>query len=236
MRCRKAHEYISRSVDGELAGRKAARLERHLASCGECRALLEDLRKIVGGATELDTPEPSDRVWKGIRAGLAAADVKPLVEGISLEPRPFFGLGAPALRYAGVAALAVVLVVSGVVIGTRLGRQGAPARSDRGEKYTLAKLDEAERYYQQAIRSLSEAFVSERGALAPQVAELFDRNLSVIDATIQACRRAVLEEPDDLQARSYLLAAYTEKVTLLDSALDLQKRGRETAGKGKKIL
>ena len=236
MRCRKANEYISRSVDGELAGRQAARLERHLASCGECRALLEDLRKIVGGATELDAPEPSDRVWRNIRTGLAAADVKPLVEGISLEPRPLFGLGAPALRYAGVAALAIVLVVSGVVIGTRLGRQGTPAGSDRGEKYTLAKLDEAEGYYQQAIKSLGEAFASQKGVLVPQVAELFDRNLAVIDATIQACRRAVLEEPDDLQARSYLLAAYTEKVTLLDSALDLQRQGRETMGTGKKIL
>jgi len=236
MRCRKANEYISRSVDGELAGREAARLERHLEACGECRALLEDLRKIVAGATELDQPEPSDRVWRNIRTGLAAADLKPQVEGISLEPRPLFGLGAPALRYAGVAALAVVLVISGVVIGTRLGRQGTPAGSDRGEKYTLAKLDEAEGYYQRAIKSLGEAFVSQKGVLVPQVAELFDRNLAVIDATIQACRRAVLEEPDDLQARSYLLAAYTEKVTLLDSALDLQRRDRETAGKGKKIL
>jgi hypothetical protein len=236
MRCRKANEYISRSVDGELAGRRAARLERHLASCGECRALLEDLRKIVGGATELDAPEPSDRVWRNIRAGLAVADVKPLVEGISLERRPLFGLGVPALRYAGVAALAVVLVVSGVVIGTRLGRQGTPAGSDRGEKYTLAKLDEAEGHYQAAIKSLSEAFASEKGALVPQVAELFDRNLAVIDATIQACRRAVLEEPDDLQARSYLLSAYTEKVTLLDSALDLQRQDREAAGTRKKIL
>jgi hypothetical protein len=236
MRCLKANEYISRSVDGELAGRQAARLERHLASCGECRALLEDLRSIAGDAAKLDAPEPSDRVWRNIRAGLAAADLKPLVEGISLEPRPFFGLSLPALRYAGVATLAIVLVVSGVVIGTRLGRQGTPAGPDRGEKYTLAKLDEAEGHYQAAIKSLSEAFASEKGALVPQVAELFDRNLSVIDATIQACRRAVLEEPDDLQARSYLLSAYTEKVTLLDSALDLQRQDREAVGKGKKRL
>jgi tetratricopeptide (TPR) repeat protein len=234
MRCRKANEYISRSVDGELAGRQAARLERHLEACGECRALLEDLRKIVAGATELDAPEPSDRVWRNIRTGLAAADLKPRVEGISLEPRSLFGLGLPALRYAGAAALAVVLVISGVVIGTRLGRQGTPAGPEAGKKYTLAKLDEAERYYQQAIKSLGEAFVSQKGVLVPQVAEHFDRNLAVIDATIQACRRAVLEEPDDLQARSYLLAAYTEKVTLLDSALDLQRRDRETTSKGKK--
>jgi tetratricopeptide (TPR) repeat protein len=236
MRCRKTHEYISRSIDGELAGRQVARLERHLASCGECRALLEDLRAIAGDAAKLDAPEPSDRVWKGIRAGLAAAELKPAREGLDPARRPLFGFSLPALRYAGVAALAVVLVVSGVVIGTRLGRQELPSGPDAGEKYTLAKLDEAERYYQQAIKSLSEAFTSEKGALAPQVAELFDRNLSVIDATIQACRRAVLEEPDDLQARSYLLSAYTVKVTLLDSALDLQRQDREAAGKRKKIL
>ncbi len=236
MRCRKAQRYISRSIDGELAGRKARRLERHLASCGECRALAEDLRTIAGGAAKLDAPEPSDRVWKGIRVGLAAADLKPSRAGLGPERRPLFGLGVPALRYAGVAALAVVLVVSGVVIGTRLRRQGTPAGSDKGEKYTLAKLDEAEGHYQAAIRALSEAFASQKGVLVPQVAELFDRNLSVIDATIRACRRAVLEEPDDLQARNFLLAAYTEKVTLLDSALDLQRQGREAVGKGKKIL
>jgi anti-sigma factor RsiW len=231
MRCRKAQRYISRSIDGDLAGRKARRLERHLETCGECRALVEDLRAIAGAATKLDAPEPSDKVWKGIRAGLAAADLKPSRAGLGPERRPLFGLGVPALRYAGLAATAVVLVATGVVVGLRLGRQGVPVGPEAGEKYTLAKLDEAERYYQRAIKSLSEAFASEKGALAPQVAELFDRNLSVIDATIQACRRAVLAEPADLQARSYLLAAYTEKVTLLDSALDLQRRDRGAAGR-----
>jgi tetratricopeptide (TPR) repeat protein len=106
---------------------------------------------------------------------------------------------------------------------------------EAGEAYTLAKLDEAERYYEQAIRSLGEAFAAGKGALDPRVIELFDRNLSVIDATIQACRNAVLAEPDDLEARSYLLAAYTQKVTLLDSALDLQ-RGHRDAAVGKRII
>jgi hypothetical protein len=132
-----------------------------------------------------------------------------------------------------VAAAALVLVVTGVVVGSRLGRAPAPLGPEAREKYTLAKLDEAEHYYQQAIKSLAEAFAAEKGALAPQVAELFDRNLSVIDATIQACRRAVLDEPDDLEARNYLLAAYTQKITLLDSALDLQRRDRDAAGKTK---
>jgi len=231
MRCRKAQRDISRSVDGELSGRRAARLERHLKTCGECRALAGDLRAIAGVAPELDAPEPSDKVWKKIRAGLADADRRPSRAQIGSERRPLFGLGVPALRHAAVAALAVILVVSGVFVGLRLGRQGRPEGPEASERYTLAKLDEAEHYYQKAIRSLSEAFASEKGALAPQVVELFDRNLAVIDATIRACRAAVLAEPDDLQARSFLLAAYTQKVTLLDSALDLQKQDRAAAGK-----
>jgi tetratricopeptide (TPR) repeat protein len=236
MRCRKAQRDISRAVDGELDGRRGARLERHLETCRECRELAEDFRTLVAGAAELAAPEPSDKVLGSIRAGLAARKAQPARERLESVRRPAFGLGLPVLRYAGVAALAVVLVASGILVGLRLGRRAIPLGMDAGEKYTLAKLDEAEQHYQQAIKSLSEAFASQKGALAPQVVELFERNLGVIDSTIKACRAAVLAEPDDLQARNYLLAAYTEKVTLLDSALDLQKQDREAVSKAKKIL
>lgn len=235
MRCRKAHEYISRTVDGELDPRRAARLERHLAGCGDCRTLLADLRKIIDEAAGLAAPEPSEKVWRNVRAGIEAGTLRPSAEGARLDRRPLFGSSLPAWRYAGAAALAVVLVVSGLVVGRRLGRQDVRLGPEAGEAYTLAKLDEAEHYYEQAIRSLGEAFAAGKGALDPRVIELFDRNLSVIDATIQACRNAVLAEPDDLEARSYLLAAYTQKVTLLDSALDLQRGGRDAAV-GKRII
>jgi hypothetical protein len=235
MKCGKAHEYISRTVDGELDPRRAARLERHLARCGDCRALLADLRKIVGGAAGLAAPEPSGKVWRNVRAGLEAGTLRPSAEGARLDRRPLFGSSLPAWRYAGAAVLAVALLVSGLVIGRRLGRQDVRLGPEAGEAYTLAKLDEAERHYEQAVRSLGEAFAAGKGALDPRVTELFDRNLAVIDATIQACRAAVLAEPDDLEARNYLLAAYTKKVTLLDSALDLQ-RGVRDAAVGKTII
>jgi len=237
MRCRKAQQYISRSVDGELDGRPAARLERHLAGCDECRAFAEDMKRIASGAAELAAPEPSDKVWRNIRAGLETGTVKLLTEGASLDRRPIFGSNLAALRYAGAAALALVLIVSGVAVGRRWGRTDArlaPAPEARAA-YTLAKLDEAERYYEQAVQSLGEAFVAGKGTLPPEVAEMFDRNLAVVDSTIQACRAAVLAEPEDLEARNYLLAAYTKKATLLDSALDLQRRDRD-AGIGKAII
>lgn len=234
MRCRKSQEHISRAIDGELPERERARLEKHLAACPECRSLSEDLGRIVAGAGRLGTPKLSDKVWSNIRAEL----IKERASGERIEAprRQGFWLGAPALRYAGAAALALVLIVTGVVVGLRLGRaNGIPAGPEAREKYTLAKLDEAEGYYRKAIKSLTEAFTAGRGSMPAEVAEVFERNLSVIDATIGAVRRSVLEAPDDLEARSYLMAAYTQKITLLDSALDLQRGGRPAAGKTKTL-
>lgn len=235
MRCRKAREEINRMVDGELDPRRSARLDRHLAECGECRALLADLRRIVGGAAEIEGPEPSDEVWRNIRAGLEARALPTSAEGAPLDRRPLFGPGFPAVRYAGVAAMALLLVVSGLVIGRRLGRQDARMSPEEREAFTLAKLDEAQDHYEQAVRALGEAFAAQKGELDPQVAELFERNLAVIDATIQACRAAVRAEPDDLEARNYLQAAYAQKVALLDSALDFQREHRDATTGDKKI-
>lgn len=239
MRCRKSQEYISRSIDGELSGRDEARLEKHLAGCGECRALSRDLRRIVEGAARLETPAPSARVWEAIQAGLGRETAREAGERSGSKGRPAFsfafGFWRPALRAAAVTALVLAFVATGLLIGRRLGRGGFPAGLDARERYTLAKLDEAERYYEKAIRSLTEAFASGRGTLPREVAEVFDRNLSVVDATIQACRQSVLDAPDDLEARNYLMAAYMQKMTLLDSALDLQRGGRTEAGKTKRL-
>ena len=137
------------------------------------------------------------------------------------------------MRFAGAALVGVLLVASGVFIGVRLtGQRGVrPSFSDQTAA-TLAKLDEAEGYYMKAIGSLSEVFASQQGALVPEVAEMFARNLEVIDASIQACRQAVLEEPDDLQARNFLLAAYMEKVSFLNAALEFPQRSPAVLDRG----
>ena len=232
MRCRKAQKFVSLAVDGELDARRTARLERHMRDCAACRTLFEDFRGLAAEASNLRGPEPSEAVWMRIRARLTAPEGRPAAEGIRAWARPHSLWLSPALRYAGAAALALVIIVSAIIIGLRPGPAGAPAGLGERERYTLAKLDEAERHYQQAIQALSEAFSAQKGVLAPQVVEMFEQNLAVVDATIQACRQAVLEEPEDLQARSFLLAAYMNKVTLLDSALDIQRRSPEAIGTG----
>ncbi len=47
---------MSGYLDGDLAGRARARMERHLAECQDCRRLLAGLRAVVAGLHGLPAP------------------------------------------------------------------------------------------------------------------------------------------------------------------------------------
>lgn len=236
MKCAKAQRAISEYVDGTLDARRAAELERHVAKCPGCREVLADFRGMKDAAADLETPEPDAAVWRKIEARIAsgAAAVEPAAP-VRVPGRWAFGLGVPGLKLAAVAALALALVGGGVYFGLGIGGRGAARYPKNSEKYTLAKLDEAEAYYRKAIRSLGEAFAAGKGAMIPQAAEMFERNLAVIDATIQACREAVRNAPDDLEARNYLLAAYMDKLTFLDTALEFSRKNPGALTRGKSL-
>lgn len=230
MRCRQARKLVSLYVDGDLSPRRAAELELHLESCAGCRGLLGDLQAITGAAAGLDAGEPSVAVWERIQAGLKEAAVsspgQPVLVGgkaalrESRELRP----GPVRLSWVGATASAVILVALGVFIGMQLDRSGRAAASGGtgGAREVAARLDEAERYYQQAVRSLGRAFAAAKGDFPAEVVEVFEKNLAVVDGTIAACRKAVAQAPENVELRNFLLAAYMDKVNLLDSALSLQ--------------
>ena len=89
----------------------------------------------------------------------------------------------------------------------------------RNQQYTLTKLEEAEHHYQLAIKALHEAALAQSEQLDPQEAEVFRANLELIDQSINACRQAVLSNPNDVESRKYLLAAYKEKANLLNEIM-----------------
>jgi len=224
MRCAAAGKQISEYVDVRLNERKAARLNAHLAKCSECREILKDFQAIAAGARRLETPDPPERVWLRIRSELEKSTVAaPVGLRVRAEAsrRSFWSLG-PAWRFAAAAALLLVAVGGGLFWGVRMGRQSVPVLAENGERTALAKLDEAERYYILAIQSLSEAFAVGRENLPVEIAEIFEKNFEVFDATIRVCREAVLMEPEDIQARAFLLSAYREKMAFLDDALSFQ--------------
>ena len=139
-----SEDALHRLVDGELPPREARALERHVAACAECHALvdrLERLQRLVAAAPKRITPP--DGVWTAVQASIrTAAPIEgppaPPGELQALEPvyqraarRPRGARIAPrrALMPASLAMVALGLVGlgGGGVYAAVRARQGAQA-------------------------------------------------------------------------------------------------------------
>jgi tetratricopeptide (TPR) repeat protein len=221
MKCADAQEWISESLDGELGANRQAKLKAHLEACPECRSLAHDFAEIVRQARNLTTPEPSPAVWPKIATTVRES----LGEASAVAPgRSWLGAfwANAAWRYAAAAALALVVVGAVVVRQAPWRGKPGPAQKNSAE-YTLAKLREAQGYYEKAIQSLSEAVISRDSRLPPEITEIFKGNLAAMDETIQACRQIIEGDPGNLTARAYLLMAYREKVDTLEEMIGLER-------------
>lgn len=122
-------EDVMAYLDGELAAERAALVRVHLDTCESCRQLAADLRDVSARLHEWQV-EPSPAVLDvTVRAALEAS---PLVSGSPGSPgswwRSLFVL--PAVRYAGMSAVAASAILAGWVIlrpGDQTDSPPAPA-------------------------------------------------------------------------------------------------------------
>jgi tetratricopeptide (TPR) repeat protein len=217
MKCAAAQELISEHMDGALGPNRDAELRAHLESCRGCREMAGDFAAIVRGANDLVSLEPSPSVWPRVAAGVREA-----LQGAPAPVREkkrwlgsFWSLAG--LRYATAAAV-VLVAVGGFLIWQKPWSTAGPS-AESSIEFTLAKLQEAQSYYERAIQSLREALQSQEGGMDPRLAEAFNNNLTAMDETIRACRQIIRKDPDNLTARAYLLTAYREKVNVLEEMM-----------------
>ena len=231
MRCSQAQKLASEYVDGSLDERRSAGLEKHLAACEDCREVLKDLQGIVREAREMKTVTPPDAVWQKISGALAGPRLEePVRRGEVGRVRPvraFFAIRRPLWT---AAAAALLVVVAGGLALLQPWRRSIPLGPAMTDAYTLAKLDEAKGYYRQAIQALTEAAAAQKGSLDPALAAAFDKNLALVDASIEACRKAVRRDPGNLETQNYLLAAYQDKVEVLTSLIAVKKESEPSRG------
>jgi len=235
MRCTKAHKLIGEYLDKALQPKDQARLQKHLASCADCRSLFQDFQGITEKAKALEELTPSDDNWPRILSSVQAARREQRL-GYGQKAGWRKSIFSPnRTKFVWAAALILVIVIGGIMVGLRPWQgKAVPGLSDQ-DKHTLAKLGEAEKHYLLAIRALNEAVASQKGSLDPQIAAVFDQNLTLINSSIQACRNAVRRDPNSLDARIYLLSAYKEKVEFLGNVVDLKKKSPTGNGSGKTL-
>lgn len=216
MKCRTARKWISEYIDGDLNAAQKVSLDKHCARCEDCEKLMRDFQKISSRAKDLAPLSPSESTWAKIQEKMTAQEQRVW----TLAPQKQSRFSRPRLSTVLSAAILLIVVVGLVfVYGPRFWTGQAFVPEPESHEYTLAKLAEAEHHYQLAIKALSAAASAQNGRLDPQIAEVFRTNLAVIDQSIAACRQAVLNNPDNIEPRKYLLAAYKEKTDLLNEIL-----------------
>lgn len=234
MRCTKARRLISDYIDDHLDSRTHQDLERHLEACPDCQMILKDLQKLVASAQKLEEVSPPAGTWFKLKARLKE-ETRPVPVPERKRKGWFdFVFQKPQLKYVLVSAVTAAVIVGAVALGVRYWKGiERPLGEDRNHQYTLAKLKEAERHYKMAIKALDEAVSSQREGLDPEITQVFRANLEIIDASIQACRKAVEHHPENIEARNYLLFAYRKKWNLLNEMITLQSNlsWREDLGK-----
>lgn len=83
--CERVEELLEAFHYGDLEGEERGEVERHVVSCGACRAALEAVRETASALDRMDVPEPKDLDWARLDKRIEA-QIAPLRTRRALSP------------------------------------------------------------------------------------------------------------------------------------------------------
>jgi hypothetical protein len=200
-------EKLSDYLDGELTEADRAELGRHLETCADCRAALEQLRDIVGWADDYPGRQPERDVWPGISAAISDMPRGAVNLDARRRERRQVMLSIPQALAAGI-ALAVVGAGS-----WWLARETAPQTqmaavidiSAREAGSTVAATIFTAQKYGPAIADLEGVLLGEEGVLDSVTVRVLREKLAIIDRALAEAQDALARDP----ASDFLADHYT---------------------------
>lgn len=221
MTCQAYDERLGDYVDGALHADDARRVDAHLVTCARCRGIAADFAAIRSMARSLEPHAPPPRVWHAVSAATRAARPSPL--------RGWLLGWQPVAATAAVALIATALSWVGgqlSTFNTAAPATQAAATLDTG--FIDEAHDAAEAHYVSAIAGLEALTSVERTALEPEMVDVLDSGMTVIDAAIDRSREALEREPESQLAQESLFQALRNKVALLQGTLTLADEMRRS--------
>ena len=222
MACPQYLNSIHQAVDGTIGAIRRAELELHVDACDECRALLDDLRRIHDAAESLPALKAPDGAWLQIAARLRQ-------EGRVSKAAPLPARTRSYGVWLAAAAALILVIASAVMLRPRFAGEPAPqtasvpatAPETPSVESVQNQVDAAQQQFEKAIADLEKVAKANQQQLDPETSATIDKNLGIIDQAIAENRAAVSAEPASVAARETLFQALRSKVSLLQDTIAL---------------
>ncbi|HYJ91952.1 MAG TPA: zf-HC2 domain-containing protein [Pyrinomonadaceae bacterium] len=240
MHCDECNQLLSSFMDSDLDEVRAAAVREHLAVCDPCAKICEELAAIVDlcktePAEELVPPNP-DALWCRIN-NIIESEVKPQVAQPQETPRrrlwrfTFPQLASAVLCVALVSSLLTVIGIKNyfsppsddIASGTGesqclfeklMAKVGLADTPQKARERRLAQQQAAIEYWDRRVRE-------RRAQWNAVMQEKFDKNLNIINESVNDYTRILQQNPDDEITGEMLDSAMDEKMQLLREFAEL---------------
>jgi hypothetical protein len=195
---------LSEYVDGELPAEERTALEAHLTTCADCRAILEELRKVVARGRALDDRGPKADLWPGVAKRIGAGKV------VAIRSRRF-SFNVPQLIAASIAL--VLLSAGGMWVALQQPQiaDGGFTAGPRGPVSVAVWTGRTDA----AIADLQDALTRNESRLDTATVRVVRENLALIDRAISQARLALDADPGNAYLNLHLADTMRRKLELL---------------------
>ena len=234
MNCEKCQDLISDFLDGSISHQDRTALGSHLEECLHCAEVRDDLQSIVGFCRtqrgQYDAPPNERALWLRIRNMIEAGATGDARVPAAATRRSLSTLAARSweLSFPQLAAMAagIILIVSlTTAVGLRRFQSGGVNTQNgiSNRALNVGALDVRNRVsrQQQLISYWNQRVEYNKARWSPQMRETFDRNLAVIDQTVNESFDNLSKDPQDEVSEEMLNTALNEKLSLLKEFAEL---------------
>ena len=239
MNCDECKNLIGVFIDNELDGDRASGIRMHLAFCPECAHVCEDLTSILDVCkTESPAeivPPNSQALWCRIN-NIIESETKPAAAPF-VEPRrrfwqlSFLQLAATVLCIAVVSSLVTFIAIRNYIRPPLDDFTTRSATTQTTFEKVLSKIGLVEtptqarerrmKEQQAAIEYWNTRVQARRTQWDRSTREAFDRNLQVIDESLNDYKVILQQDPEDDLSGEMLDSVLTDKMNLLRDFADL---------------
>jgi negative regulator of sigma E activity len=213
-------ERLSEYLDGELPLAEAAACEAHVAECGDCRAVLEELRTVIASAKSDPEQLPTTDLWPGVLSQIQSRS-----EGEVMSRGRQYVFTLPQLALAASLLIAVSAGVAYLAAGRSLSAPAAHEDAIQAQaepsippSENVQRANFADAQFNQAVADLEQILIDMRDELDPRTIVIIERNLSAIDQAIREAQAALDADPANTFLNSHLADARRKKLDLLRRA------------------